>query len=165
MQISFNSTLVRLKAGRSGLTPKELLKFQPSTLVRLKDSPHVGSPVVSEKFNSTLVRLKDGEENIDLSHLNSFQFHTGSIKRTCDSKPFMPLTALCFNSTLVRLKARTINKKYYTKPALFLQGENHLLVQKSSTSGYAKINGSVDDSYVVIVFKSIIVGQKRCFMD
>ena len=46
-----------------------------------------------------------------------FQFHNGSIKSPKNQQ------------------------KYYTKPALFLQAENYLYFQKSSTSGCAKFTG------------------------
>ena len=68
-------------------------------------------------FNSTMVRLKDGKTRLLNMCLKSF------------------------NSTMVRLKARKNQWRYYRKTALFLQAENYLYFQKSSTSGCAKFTG------------------------
>jgi len=55
-------------------------------------------------FNSTLVRLKELEHD-KAQALFKFQFHTGSIKSSVSVSPSP--NNLCFNSTLVRLKAST----------------------------------------------------------
>ena len=56
-------------------------------------------------FNSILVRLKVYSTASDAEAGATFQFHTGSIKR--EPAANVPLSADdCFNSILVRLKAR-----------------------------------------------------------
>ena len=65
-----------------------------------------------------------------------FQFHNGSIKSERELSDDDIVSG--FNSTMVRLKARKNQQRYYTKPTLFLQGENCLQFQKSSTSSCVK---------------------------
>ena len=68
-------------------------------------------------FNSTMVRLKDTdypERLIESPDKDEFQFHNGSIKSLADRRSELVLKEegvdqLCFNSTMVRLKARKIN--------------------------------------------------------
>ena len=113
---SFNSTMVRLKACKQTWCSNERDGFN-STMVRLKVELIVAADKAHDCFNSTMVRLKEMAKQL---------------KRPRNSS---------FNSTMVRLKARKNQQRYYTKPTLFLQGENCLQFQKSSTSGCAKFTG------------------------
>ena len=88
-----------------------------STMVRLKVDEKAAGCVAFISFNSTMVRLKARKKS-----------------RTRTGKH-------SFNSTMVRLKARKNQWRYYRKTALFLQAENYLYFQKSSTSGCAKFTG------------------------
>ena len=78
VQLSFNSTMVRLKAG--GVTPVLLVgNCFNSTMVRLK-AVIIGEQVHGESFNSTMVRLKAEDPNYLKWIDQLFQFHNGSIK-------------------------------------------------------------------------------------
>ena len=121
--ISFNSTMVRLKAGIVIVFSTLYIGFN-STMVRLKDFTFANPSSVLICFNSTMVRLKVSESphrygchrcfNSTMVRLkglpslccpavsSSFQFHYGTIKSQvpgCSSA-----LRWCFNSTMVRLK-------------------------------------------------------------
>ena len=79
INMSFNSTMVRLKASFSTTTVKTISCFN-STMVRLKGGVRWGCRRRIHCFNSTMVRLKGN--------------HRGTLRRQQPS----------FNSTMVRLK-------------------------------------------------------------
>ena len=77
---SFNSILVRLK-GRSTPSSGRGIESFNSILVRLKDRPQHNLHCFYLSFNSILVRLKAKNRVSHAKESETFQFHTGSIKR------------------------------------------------------------------------------------
>ena len=100
VRVHFNSTLVRLKDYKSKKEGPSLRNFN-STLVRLKEFQPGQSVRPSLYFNSTLVRLKDNPL-IYRGKRSKFQFNSCAIKgeRITDKWAWKQ----DFNSTLVRLK-------------------------------------------------------------
>ena len=110
-----------------------------STMVRLKVNVNVILEPAAIGFNSTMVRLKGFLVPAIVRATLQFQFHNGSIKSLVAKPAPTNVSKPCFNSTMVRLKARKNQQRYYTKPTLYLQGENCLQFQKSSTSSCVKL--------------------------
>ena len=106
-QSGFNSTMVRLKVRLLIIMKIFLLSFN-STMVRLKVSIRYFFINILWSFNSTMVRLKDLHHS-PLLEIQQFQFHYGTIKSFIGH--FASGGRLCFNSTMVRLKAAGI--RYY----------------------------------------------------
>ena len=80
-----------------------------SILVRLKVSKHLLNPNRHKRFDSILVRLKVAwRAYFSLSCVCEFRFHTGSIKRSSSMK-MNKASMTCFDSILVRLKAKSRN--------------------------------------------------------
>ena len=90
-------------------------------------------------FNSTMGRLKDGEVVKRKSPAFLFQFHNGSIKSALWERQKGSVHVFQFHNGSI--KSPKNQRKYYRKTALFLQAENYLYFQKSSTSGCAKFTG------------------------
>ena len=136
--MGFNSTMVRLKVfcrEYDGHLSKEF-QFHNGSI----KSPSNGSTSAAQDlFQFHNGSIKRSESPLQFLGQLQFQFHNGSIKRM--AKQLNRPQSFSFNSTMVRLKARKNQQRYYTKPTLFLQGENCLQFQKSSTSGCAKFTG------------------------
>ncbi len=102
--LSFNSTMVRLKAELVIKDGGKFIAFQfhngsiKSLLIRFDPQRIPG-------FNSTMVRLKEALQTELDAFLSEFQFHNGSIKSV--STRFRCRCRSCFNSTMVRLKERS----------------------------------------------------------
>ena len=128
---SFNSKLVRLKAGANNVHLLFKTSFN-SKLVRLKAFPRVDCPHDNECFNSKLVRLKGIPKACTVAVCLRFQFQTGSIKSASPQFPRCQQHE-SFNSKLVRLKDEV------TRATLTLTaGFNSKLVRLKENSGVVK---------------------------
>ena len=126
---SFNTTLVQLKArARSGLAPSQS-RFN-TTLVQLKACTwSSGKRCQSFQYHTGPIKRRTRSKR-STPKLCRFQYHTGPIKRSTPT--FHRLSANCFNTTLVQLK---VTPSALAPPALASSFNTTLVQLKDCRNG------------------------------
>ena len=108
-------------------------------MVRLKEFDGNLKELADSTFQFHNGSIKSSHKILGDYQLAEFQFHNGSIK---SAKLDYSLGETCqFQFHNGSIKSPKNQRIYYRKSALFLQAENYLYFQKSSTSGCAKFTG------------------------
>ena len=147
-----------------------------SILVRLKENESIQSPFSSNPFQFHTGSIKSREQRPARTGTRRFQFHTGSIKSRLDELGFdwdfkfqfhtgsikrkwkvqEKVSGACFNSILVRLKARHEHTEQYTRRCF-----NSILVRLKVAAARARMRttslmfqfhtGSIKRQYIAAI--------------